>query len=205
MCGVKALSLDWIAGFIDGEGYITIMLKKAKGKGSAFGYWLHPHIDASQKIEGPLNVIKSRLEMGRVVWAGHGYLWCIDSREDCLKFIELMKGRLILKDRNIQILSDFFSLKQAYQPWTRDTFLKGLELVEDLRKISPKHHPVKFERLRRIREEVLANTWTPEERKRKISQSKKGFEFLDSSRTKMSISAKNRVKHSARDRFGRFC
>lgn len=199
------LDYNYIAGFFDGEGSVRINFKKAQpDKGAAFGYFIVPHIDCSQKYPPILEQIQTTLGMGRVVNHGEGFGWIITAREDCLKFIELMKNKVVLKKRHLELLEKFFQLKKLHDFYTKRVFLEALNIAEKIALMNSKHSIGTIKKIAKLRTMVTESNYTPEDRGCRISEALKGRKFSDLSRKKMSLSAKNRFPKRKRDRFGKY-
>lgn len=200
-----SLNLDYIAGFFDGEGSVRICIRKAIwNKSSSFGYFFNPHIDCSQKDREILDLIKSELHMGRVDKQKYGFVWIVNKRDDCLKFIGLMKERVLLKRPHFDLLEFFLLMRKPYEVYTKEVCLEVLSLIEKLCHLNSKHSRRTLNRVERIRQEVLQSSYKPEDRSQKISEKARGRKPSEYARMKMSIAAKKRARFRERDRWGRW-
>jgi hypothetical protein len=198
------LDLMYIAGFFDGEGSVRISIRSGKGKGAAFGYFLTPHIDCSQKELNILEGIKQTLGMGYINKSKYGFAWIVSNRKDATKFIKIMADKVVLKRRHLELLARFISLRKSHGMYTKTTFLDALRIAEEIAHLNSKHAKRTIKRISKIRQEVSQSTYTPEERGKRISEKLKGRRFSKEAKMKMSEAAKKRVKELKRDYRGRF-
>jgi len=153
-------SLDWIAGFFDGEGTVTVRLsRRAKTK---YGYLFRPYISVSQKDRAILEAVQQRLRMGRLCAAGGSWRLDIRSHAELRCFIGLFSSRVVLKREQLQLLSEALKAlprRNGWQYWAsglpRTDALRLLEIVARLRESHCKTggHPID---LRDVRGKVLA-------------------------------------------------
>jgi len=199
------VSLDYIAGFFDGEGSARICIRKGSwNKSTAFGYFFNPHIDCSQKDRWILDLIEGQLGFGKVAKLSHGFYWVISNRKDCLKFISIFKGKVFLKQPQLELLEHFLLMRKPYEPYTKEICLEVLSIIQKLCHLNSKHSRRTLERVERIRQEVLESPYKPENRWRKIAEKARGRKPSEEARKRMSIAAKKRAESRKRNRWGKW-
>lgn len=126
------LSLDYIAGFFDGEGCITIIKYKRDSKHSGNkGYGLQTDITLVQKDINILNEIKETLEKfsihGKIEKHTTNDVWLLRIRnfDNQQRFCDLFENRLILKKSQLLLLKEYIKVRMetrwnehSYAPFT---------------------------------------------------------------------------------------
>jgi len=97
------LSLDWIAGFFDGEGSASVRI--ANNKTCKYGFQVLPEITIGQKTRPIIEAIRDRLGFGHVYRMGGGWQFVLHSRIDIGRFVLLMRKRSVLKKRQLVLLA----------------------------------------------------------------------------------------------------
>lgn len=105
---MKRVSAQYLAGFFDGEGCVSITGKKP-----------HLQITISQKNPKVLHLIQKSLKIGKV-WSrdtkwGKTHQLKIDRHEDQRKFIEIILPYSIVKRKHLEVALDFLSTIAG--PW----------------------------------------------------------------------------------------
>jgi len=93
---------DYLAGFFDGEGSMIIRFKQDPRYQS--GYQIKVNIDIAQKNLEILELIKSKLEMGKIYFNKKEGIWHyqIMKFDDLIKFASILKGRLFVKKKKLE-------------------------------------------------------------------------------------------------------
>jgi len=197
------MDISYIAGLIDGDGTITLIVRRDHT--CAFGYYFIPKIGVAQQEREVLDAIKECLGMGQIIYIGKGsYEWVVYNWDECRKIVSLLEGKLVVKARQLELLKEFLFLKEPYQAWTKEKFIRALEIAEELARLKKKGNVRKtIERIRAIRRFVESINYTPEIRGKKISERLKGRKFSEEARRKMSEAAKRRMKFVIRDEGGK--
>lgn len=91
------VSLDYLRGFIDGEG--AFILRVRRDKRYCTGTHVEPHINITQKHKGVLEDIQKAFGMGKLYYQRKSDLWHynIQKLKDLLKITEAIKDNLIVK------------------------------------------------------------------------------------------------------------
>lgn len=134
------MNLDWIAGFFDGEG--SVSLRVARNSTCKSNYQFLPEITIGQKTPFIINAIHKRLRLGHVYPMGGGWQFVVHSRSEICKFISIMLTRTCLKKRHLLLLKRALSLL-ANQPkpserfrgkgLSKETMLQLVGIVEEIR------------------------------------------------------------------------
>jgi len=112
------ITKDYIAGFVDGEGYIGLIKKLAPN--STLGHRYKPCVKIAQKesCRHILDLLKSMYGGSISKSRQHGnknssVMWEISNRPMVKKFLEDLKGKLILKDENLRLILKYIELPQV--------------------------------------------------------------------------------------------
>lgn len=106
-----SLSLDYIAGFFDAEGSFGVFVNVNKQQKA-----IEVGIGISQNSREVLDKIKNTLNMGRVSVNGYSkygtkeFVFSICKREDCYKFVSLVKDKLFVKKEQAKIVQEILAL-----------------------------------------------------------------------------------------------
>jgi len=125
------VSLDYIAGFFDGEGSVGI--KVSRDSKRKYAYFFGGRIAITQKDRTILDAIQKTLGFGVVTMKGDGcYRLTINSENDCLRFIELMENRVLLKREQLRLLKEFYKYRKKCRDWhfSKESTLALLNLAE---------------------------------------------------------------------------
>lgn len=141
----KKVSLDYIAGFYDGEGSVSLIIHRMPS--AMFGYQFMPSIAISQKDPTILQKISQTLQIGRIYQpfkCRQAYL-SIRNKADCARFIKIFKNRVNLKRQQLQLLEKAikilrkpcgFSHVNYDKPYTKEECLILLDIVEKIRELN---------------------------------------------------------------------
>jgi hypothetical protein len=136
------LSLEWIAGFFDGEGNAGAIITRGSYR-SVFGFSIEPRIGISQKTVDILREIQQQLGVGCLCkqrpdhWRLH-----IQAQDDCLKFIELIVPLSHLKVKQLLLVKEVIETMHGNAKrnvdigFRRARMMKALELIERLRHLN---------------------------------------------------------------------
>jgi hypothetical protein len=133
------MNLDWIAGFFDGEGSVSIQIQRKRD--SRFGYRFTPRVSIAQKKRDVLDEIQKSLKMGHVYPsppAGAGSsTWRMEvcNREQLVKFCSLFLNRILLKRRQLVLLSSAISLLQDREAkiLSKQLVIRLVEIAQQIR------------------------------------------------------------------------
>ena len=149
------ITKDSIAGFVDGEGYIGLIKKSAPN--STLGHRYKPCVKIAQKESNRhiLDILQTRYGGSISKSRQHGntntsIMWEISNRPIVKKFLEDLKGRLILKDENLRLILKYIELPQVSN--RRDEEYQKYRLEIDSKK------QLIYERIRLINKRGLAET-----------------------------------------------
>jgi len=106
------MNLDWIAGFFDGEGSVT--LQPSRHRGCKYGYLFTPEITISQKSRLILDEIQRLLKIGKVLGERRGRfeIWRLRIRrhQEIRRFIVLFSRRVKMKKEQLSLLREGLDL-----------------------------------------------------------------------------------------------
>ena len=149
------ITKDYIAGFVDGEGYIGL-IKKTSSK-VTLGHYYKPCVKIAQKESN-----RHILDLLKAMYGGHisksrqhantntSVMWEISNRPIVKKFLEDLKGKLILKDENLRLILKYIELPQVCN--RKDDEYQKFRLEIDSKK------QLIYERIRLINKRGLAET-----------------------------------------------
>ena len=88
---------DYLAGFFDGEG--SFIIRFVPDKRYKTGFQVKPRINITQKDKKILLKIQKTFKMGKIYFHNRDKIWYynIQKFRDMLKFISIMKKRMIVK------------------------------------------------------------------------------------------------------------
>lgn len=148
------MNLDWIAGFFDGEGSVSLLVEGLNRKCNEhrFGFFIAPKISVSQKDPKILHEIKDFLGYGFV----EGRNFTIRKHADIHRWLGEIGPRCIVKRPQVELLQDamqhFKRTDGVYVP--KSEMLALLECLEKMRELN-RFRNVKRWHLSALRERVL--------------------------------------------------
>ena len=166
---MSRITWEWLAGFFDGEGSVSIHLTFTKSRVKSRNIVPRMKVMIPQTQREKLEEIKNFLEYGRIEKAGFGYsgnrayMIAITNCKDAEKFAKSIMPYINFKRRLFELLLEFTNLVQkrkrgAGNLWLRDDFLKVLDIIEEASYINKSKAPSKKTKtltyLAKIREEV---------------------------------------------------
>jgi len=159
-------SLDWVAGFFDGEGGCYIGVTKRKN-GSIR---VSPYISISQKSRFILEKLKKKVGVGRIEKASSGFtsktVWQyrVTGRDNMRKFILKIMNKVVLKRKQLYLMNEFLKLhhwkkvrsyrRRRYRLWTPETLLEALKLAKEINSMNPKCRKQTIEKIDRFIKEI---------------------------------------------------
>jgi len=170
----KELSLDWIAGFFDGEGSVSISIRKddRRNHGSYFGFYFDVRIRIGQKNPEILTKIQRFLGFGFT----SGSEFVVRKHDDIKRFIELIGSRSLVKKEEIDLMAKTIPLLShrgsVYIP--KENAEKILGIIERLHKIPSRKGKVPYQLLGYARQ-CLANWNESDWRARKSDLARRGW------------------------------
>jgi hypothetical protein len=140
----KRLSLDYIAGFFDGEGSVTLGIYRSPKTKYGFGFFTR--ISISQKQPEVLFLIKQSLGFGEVETFKEYSNYRIRKKPDVLRFIDLMQPKVNIKKAQLMLLKEAIVIlykqiekgKCPRTPYTKEETLQLLEIANKLRALNRK-------------------------------------------------------------------
>lgn len=106
-------SLDYVAGLFDGEGNISILKSKRKGRKN---YQFHLQVAIANTFKPILDILQQQFKMGTVHMGNHatekhsvGWQWRITG-SDAGEFLKLLKDRLVIKKEQALVGLEFREL-----------------------------------------------------------------------------------------------
>ena len=163
------LSLEYMAGFFDGEGTATIVLNPNK---SVYGFRWLPMILITQKNPMILKEVRDTLNMGNVYKMGKAdmHQLRITKKDDIRRFLDLFRALVVVKLPQLALIEQALDLMRGQGNQTlRDDALSMLDIVDRLRLIQirkNKYTVITEEYRKRILESGLdRNLLYPETRK----------------------------------------
>jgi len=148
----KRLGIEWLAGFIDGEGsFILQVSKERRWKNGTCGIRLRPRITISNTHKPTMDFIAGLLKefgvghqfnvVSRKIYNpkhSQGYQISITGHKRSLKLIELLLPFLITRQRQAQLLKEFIEwrLSLPKDAWTGGYANKAKEYIESLRALN---------------------------------------------------------------------
>lgn len=145
------VSLDYWAGFLDGEGSIGIGMHKRVNRGHRYGVEYAPQASACQSIKGDFLIEKMKERWGgsinhrdRGIMKENGVWndtieWSVRGIK-CKAFLEEMLPHLILKKRQAELVLEFFNLqgKNGQDALYPEVKLRQMEIYNELRLLNHK-------------------------------------------------------------------
>ncbi|HII70224.1 LAGLIDADG family homing endonuclease [Methanopyrus kandleri] len=122
------VSLDYIAGFFDGEGSVVVRFVR-DGRYRA-GYRVSTKVVFVQKERDVLEEIHETLGMGHLYRRGSDGVWYLEiyRREDLREFVELIGNRTMVKRDALERLATVLELLEGGVHGSRD----GLERIREV-------------------------------------------------------------------------
>lgn len=151
------ITTDYIAGFVDGEGYIGLIKKKSNK--SYLGHFYKPCVKIAQKESNRriLDILKARY--GGYISKTREYksknmnssvMWEISNRPMVKRFLLDLKDKLYLKDENLRLILKYIELPQVNN--RKDVEYQKFRLEVD------KIKEIIYNRIREINRRGLAET-----------------------------------------------
>lgn len=149
------INIDYIAGFVDGEGYIGLI--KNSSKKGILGHYYKPCVKIAQKESNRII-----LDMLKSQYGGHisksrqhdntnpSVMWEISNRPMVKLFLKDLKDKLILKKENLELILDFIELPTVTNSVSDEN--KKLRIDIDYQK------QLIYERIKKINKRGLAET-----------------------------------------------
>lgn len=146
---------DYVAGFVDGEGYIGLIKKKSDR--TVLGHFYKPCVKIAQKESNRkiLDILKARYGGTISKTRQHentnsSVMWEISNRPMVQKFLLDLKDRLYLKDENLRLILKYIELPQVKN--------RKDEEYQKFRKEIDKKKEIIYNRIREINKRGLAET-----------------------------------------------
>jgi len=139
---VASMNLDWIAGFFDGEGSVSLQFHKVPA--CKYGYQFLPTIHITQKNAEILGEIQTYLGCGRIYGARCPALQIV-GQPNIRKFISMFKPISKLKRRQLELLEEAVNLLHSRalrgsELWggalPKKNVLRLLDIVEEIRALN---------------------------------------------------------------------
>jgi hypothetical protein len=168
------MNWDYIAGFFDGEGTISFNFRKSSTCG--YGYQARAFFQLSQKDRGILDEINAFIgQTFRVTWTQRAHKLHTQSYEGLQNVCDNLQGRLHVKKRQLELLSEYLDLMRDYhyRSFAKERMFAILRIAKEMSQNSIKPNSAYQKKLGRIREEVERNPWTPEKRYERMSLARK--------------------------------
>jgi predicted transcriptional regulator len=135
----KKLSLDFIAGFFDGEGCITFFVAKASHK-KTFPFLMFPRIYMDQRDRDILDIIQKTIGLGTVKpFESKGKIYHslrINKASEVRKFIEIFDGKLVVKQPHLDVIKKFFVNYAYRKDRTKPRIYNEIMMVDEIRKLN---------------------------------------------------------------------
>jgi hypothetical protein len=147
------MNLDWIAGFFDGEGSVSLLVGglRRKRKDFRYGFVITPKIAISQKDPTVLHQIKQFLGYGFV--SGHDI--SIKKNSDVLRFLNDVGSRCSVKRPQVELLQKAMPHFVRSGKWiSKKDMLILLDYLAQLRELN-KFRNVKMWNMPQLRERVM--------------------------------------------------
>ena len=105
------MNLDWMAGFFDGEGSVSLQIYRSTSHRCGYGF--APRVSIAQKKRGVLDEIENILQIGHV-YRGSRSTWRMEVRDraELIKFCSLFLNRVRLKRTQLALLRKAILLLQ---------------------------------------------------------------------------------------------
>lgn len=140
----QTITLNYIGGFFDGEGSITVGIYKSPK--TKYGYGFFTRISISQKTSEILKLIRDTIQLGKLETFKSYSDLRIRDKDECLKFIQLMEKRVLIKRRQLFLLKKAIHIlykriskgKCPKTPYTKDETLRLLDIIGRLRQLNRK-------------------------------------------------------------------
>jgi len=149
------ITTDYIAGFVDGEGYIGLIKKKSNMV--TLGHFYKPCVKIAQKESNRkiLDILKARYggyisKSRKHKNTNTSVMWEISNRPMVQKFLLDIKDKLYLKDENLRLILKYIDLPQVTN--RRDAEYNKFRMEIDRKK------ELIYNRIREINKRGLAET-----------------------------------------------
>ena len=131
------MNLDWIAGFFDGEGSVSLQIYRSQHRRCGYGFT--PRIIITQADRRILRQIQSRLRCGGLCRRTHG-VWQIEIRRSLAvrRFIRLVERRCCLKRHQLRLLADAVKLLEHRENklLSRKAIMDLLHIAAEIRNLN---------------------------------------------------------------------
>lgn len=124
------MNWDYIAGFLDGDGHISLVLEASR-HGT---YNVQASINFSQKTPQVLQRIRDFIGAGHIRSHGNGYTLHIERREDVRRVFSKIEGSVIQKKPELELLREYLRIPTK-DMGRKETKLKLIQLVESMSQI----------------------------------------------------------------------
>lgn len=137
------MNLDWIAGFFDGEGSVSLQFHRMPS--CKYGYQFLPCISISQKTRNILECIQKQLQMGRLYTNGEQWRLEIRRQQNLRQFVTLFSSRTQMKRQQLLLLIEALGLlhqgpMRGAELWggalPKSNVLRLLEIVVAIRELN---------------------------------------------------------------------
>lgn len=114
------MDLNYVAGFFDGEGSFVVSLKPDKRYVN--GVQIDTHINITQKNQEVLKLIQQEFQMGKIYFHSRDKLWHFNiyKLNDKLKFVEMLKNRLFVKQGQLKKFSAVLQMLRQKEHLTKE-------------------------------------------------------------------------------------
>ena len=132
---ISSIEKAYLAGFLDGDGSIYIRLKP--NSTYRYGFQVAPYIVffQSQKSEENFKKICSLVNLGYLRRRNDGILeYIIGKQEAILKFLEMIKPYVILKEKQVVLMIEIIDKKKSIK--NQADFSKLTQLVDRFRELN---------------------------------------------------------------------
>jgi hypothetical protein len=165
----ESMSLDYIAGFFDGEGSVHFAINR--NNETASGFRIAVYVTISQKNPEILFKIRDFLGFGVIHKDRNCYRLQISGLFPCYRFISLMQDRVYVKREQIIFAKQALQLYPGPgRIWRKEDFLKLLNIISISRKLIGRPKSNKYNINDIIKEVKEAPDYWEELRRRRLSQ-----------------------------------
>jgi hypothetical protein len=119
------LNIDYIKGLFEAEGHIFVSYKKINNE---IRFTKGVYIKITQKSHPQIiKAIHNFLNFGKI----NDYIYYVDTFEDCLKLIELIKDNLIIKENQINAFEEYLKTRlNKNEKYAEEIHIKRLDLYK---------------------------------------------------------------------------
>jgi len=129
------LNLDWLAGFFDGEGTITVSTSTATAM--RHGIQIRPTIALSQSNKRAFIITHVQQELGFGITypniEEHKLVWQVFNKQDLERFVGIFKNRLVIKKSQIDLLDEILQRMKRREHLNDTTRPHIISLIKKLR------------------------------------------------------------------------